>query len=115
MNTNIETTEHELTVTDQSFDREVLAGQQPVLVDLWAAWCGPCRMIAPLVHELAAEYAGRAKVMKLNVDENPNTAARFGIASIPTLLIFKNGQLVDRVVGAVSKKALAGRLAAQLN
>jgi thioredoxin 1 len=115
MNTNIETTKHELTVTDQSFDREVLAGQQPVLVDLWAAWCGPCRMIVPLVHELAAEYAGRAKVAKLNVDENPETAARFGIASIPTLLIFKNGQLVDRVVGAVSKKALAGRLNAQLN
>jgi thioredoxin 1 len=115
MNTNIETTEHELTVTDQSFDREVLAGQQPVLVDLWAAWCGPCRMIAPLVHELAAEYAGRAKVAKLNVDENPETAARFGIASIPTLLIFKNGQLVDRIVGAVSKKALVSRLNAQLN
>jgi thioredoxin 1 len=115
MNINFEAPENELVVTYQFFDSEVLAVQQPVLVDLWAAWCGPCRMIAPLVHELAVEYAGRAKVVKLDVDNNPETAARFGIASIPTLLIFKNGRLVDRVVGFTSKKTLAGKLDAQLN
>jgi thioredoxin 1 len=115
MNSNFEAPENELTVTDQSFNREVLAGAQPVLVDLWAPWCGPCRMIAPLVNELAAEYAGRAKVKKLNVDENPQTAARFGVASVPTLLIFKNGRLVDRVVGFTYKKTLSDKLNAQLN
>jgi thioredoxin 1 len=115
MNTRFEAPENELMVTDQSFNSEVLAGAQSVLVDLWAPWCGPCRMIAPVVNELAAEYAGRAKVVKLNVDENPETAARFGVASIPTLLIFKNGQLVDRVVGFTSKKTLADKLDAQLN
>jgi thioredoxin 1 len=115
MNALIEVIQNELTVTDESFSSEVLAGAQPVLVDLWAPWCGPCRMIAPVVNELAAEYAGRAKVVKLNVDENPETAALFGVASIPTLLIFKNGQLVDRVVGFTSKKTLAGKLDAQLS
>jgi thioredoxin 1 len=107
--------EHELTVTDRSFGTEVLAGTQLVLVDLWAPWCGPCRMIAPMVNELTAEYAGRAKVVKLNVDENTETVARFGVASIPTLLIFKNGQLVDRVVGFTSKKTLTAKLDAHLN
>src|SRR5271169_5813488 len=107
MNTHFEAPENELMVTDQSFSSEVLAGAQPVLVDLWAPWCGPCRMIAPVVNELAAEYAGRAKVVKLNVDENPETAARFRVSSIPTLLIFKNGRLVDRVTGFTSKKTLA--------
>jgi thioredoxin 1 len=115
MNANLETAESELTVTDQSFDREVLAAGETVLVDLWAAWCGPCRMIAPVIHELAVEYAGRAKVVKVDVDANPGTAARFDVASIPTLLIFKNGRLVDRVVGFTSKKILAGKLDAQLN
>jgi thioredoxin 1 len=115
MNTNFEAPENELVVTDQSFDNKVLAVQQPVLLDLWAAWCGPCRMIAPLVNELAVEYAGRAKVVKLEVDDNPETVARFGIASIPTLLIFKNGWLMDCVVGFTTKKILAGKLDAQLN
>jgi thioredoxin 1 len=105
----------ELAVTDASFASDVLAVEQPVLVDLWAAWRGPCRMIAPLVHELATEFAGRANVVKLNVDENPETASRFEISSIPTLLIFKNGRLVDRITGFTSKKTLATRLEAQLN
>jgi thioredoxin 1 len=117
MNANVEIpgVENELTVTDQSFGGEVLAVRQPVLVDLWAAWCGPCRMIAPLIHELAVEYAGRIKVVKLNVDENPETAARFNISSIPILLVFKNGRVVDRITGLTSKKALANKLDAQLN
>ncbi|HEY1717531.1 MAG TPA: thioredoxin [Verrucomicrobiae bacterium] len=117
MNANVEIpgVENELTVTDQSFGGEVLAVRQPVLVDLWAAWCGPCRMIVPLIHELAVEYAGRIKVVKLNVDENPETAARFNISSIPTLLVFKNGRVVDRITGLTSKKALANKLDAQLN
>jgi thioredoxin 1 len=115
MNSSFEAPENELMVTDQSFNSEVLAEAQPVLVDLWAPWCGPCRMIAPVVNELAAEYIGRAKVVKLNVDDNPETTARFGVASIPTLLIFKKGQLVDRMTGYTSKKTLAGKLDAQLN
>jgi thioredoxin 1 len=117
MNTNLPIleNENELTITDQSFGSEVLRVQQTVLVDLWAAWCGPCRMISPLIHELAVEYVGRAKVVKLNVDDNPDTAARFGISSIPTLLIFKNGKLVDRIVGLTSKKTLVSKLDAQLN
>lgn len=117
MTTNLKNQESksDLAVTDASFASDVLAVEQPVLVDLWAAWCGPCRMIAPLVHELANEFAGRAKVVKLNVDENPETAARFEISSIPTLLIFKKGRLVDRITGFTSKKSLAARLEAQLN
>jgi thioredoxin 1 len=105
----------DLTVTDNTFTTHVLANAEPVLVDFWAPWCGPCRMIAPQIHELATEYGGRAKIVKLNVDENPETAARYNITGIPTLLIFKNGQVVDRVVGAVSKKTLATKLEAQLN
>ncbi len=100
-----------LTVTDQTFAREVLqAAGVPVLVDAWAAWCGPCRMIAPAIDQLAAESKGRYRVAKLNVDENPMTAAQFGIQSIPTLLIFKNGKLADRMVGLQSKQAIALRL-----
>lgn len=103
-----------LTVTDQSFAKEVLgAGATPVLVDAWAAWCGPCRMIAPVLDQLAAESNGRYLIAKLNVDENPMTASRFGIQSIPTLLIFKNGTLVDRMVGVQSKQAIALRLERQ--
>jgi thioredoxin 1 len=105
----------ELTVTDASFANDVLAANQPVLVDFWAPWCGPCRMIAPQVHELAVAYADRARVAKVNVDENPEIAARYGISGIPTLLIFKNGQVVDRVVGFTSAKSLATKLDAQLN
>lgn len=101
-----------LVVTDQTFAREVLqAGALPVLVDAWAAWCGPCRMIAPTMEQLAAESNGRYLIAKLDVDENPMTASQFGIQSIPTLLIFKNGALVDRMVGLQSKQAIAQRLA----
>ncbi len=115
MNANLKNHESDLAVTDTSFASEVTAAEQPVLVDLWAAWCGPCRMIAPAIHELATEFAGRVKLVKLNVDENPETAARFGVSSIPTLLIFKNGRVGDRITGFTSKKTLAAKLDAQLN
>jgi thioredoxin len=99
------------TVTDTTFAREVLqAGEVPVLVDAWAPWCGPCRMIAPVLDQLAAESEGRYIITKLNVDENPQTSAEFRIQSIPTLLIFKQGALVDRLVGVQSKQAIASRL-----
>jgi thioredoxin len=101
-------------VTDATFARDVLqAGSRPVLLDCWAAWCGPCRMIAPVLEQLAAESNGRYLIAKLDVDENPVTAAQFGIQSIPTLLIFKNGALVDRMVGLQSKQAIALRLESQ--
>ena len=102
---------HPVNVTDATFAREVLgAGAPPVLVDFWAVWCGPCRMIAPVLDELASEAGGRYRVAKLNVDENPQTSAQFGVQSIPTLLIFKNGSLVDRMIGVQSKQAIAARL-----
>jgi thioredoxin len=99
-------------VTDASFDQEVVEASKraPVMVDAWAEWCGPCRIIAPTLDQLARESAGRYRIAKLNVDENPRTAAAFRIASIPTMLIFKNGQLVDRVVGVQSKQVLAAKL-----
>ena len=98
-------------ITDQTFEREVMQEKgRPVLVDAWAPWCGPCRMIAPVIDQLAAESQGRYKISKLNVDENPQTASRYQIASIPTLLIFKDGQLVDRLVGLQSKPTIAERL-----
>lgn len=101
-------------VTDASFANDVVnaSGSQTVLVDCWAAWCGPCRMIAPVLDELAAESRGRYKIAKLNVDENPRTSAQFNIRSIPTLLIFKNGKVVDQIVGVVPKQAIAARLTA---
>lgn len=103
-----------LTVTDETFARDVLqAGSLPVLLDCWADWCGPCRMIAPVLEQLAAESNGRYLIAKLDVDENRMTAAQFGIQSIPTLLIFKNGALVDRMVGLQSKQAIAQRLERQ--
>jgi thioredoxin 2 len=100
-----------LVITDQSFERDVTQERgRPVLVDAWAPWCGPCRMIAPAIDQLAAESQGRYKIAKLNVDENPMTASRFQIASIPTMLIFRDGQLVDRLIGLQSKPAIAERL-----
>ncbi len=101
-------------VTDQTFDRDVLQASEPVLVDFWAPWCGPCRMVAPIVEELADEYAGRVKFVKLNTDENPATAARYGIRSIPTLLVFKNGQPVGQIIGFRPKSDLKKRLDAVL-
>jgi len=99
-------------VTDANFAGEVEQSPLPVLVDLWAAWCGPCRMVSPIVDQLASELAGRVRVAKLNVDENPQTAARFSVSSIPTLLILKNGREVDRIVGAAGKAEILRRLAA---
>ncbi len=98
-------------ITDQTFEREALqATGRPILVDCWAPWCGPCRMIGPIMDELAAESQGRYRIAKLNVDDNPQTAARFQIASIPTMLIFKDGKLIDRLIGAQPKQAIAERL-----
>ena len=87
-------------VTDQSFENDVLKSSEPVVVDFWAEWCGPCRMIAPALEEISNEMAGKVKIVKLNVDENPRVAAQFGIRSIPTLMIFKSGQLAAQKVGA---------------
>ncbi|MGD1698998.1 thioredoxin [Dapis sp. BLCC M229] len=101
-------------VTDSSFQEEVLNSELPVLVDFWAPWCGPCRMVGPVVEEIASQYEGQIKVVKLNTDENPNVASQYGIRSIPTLMIFKGGQRVDMVVGAVPKTTLAQTLEKQL-
>ncbi|MCK6618277.1 MAG: thioredoxin [Cyclobacteriaceae bacterium] len=100
-------------LNDSNFD-QIVKTDKPVLVDFWAEWCGPCKMIGPIVEELAGDYDGKAVVAKLNVDENPQTAAKFGIRSIPTLLVFKNGQVVDKQVGAVPKSVLSQKLAAQV-
>jgi thioredoxin 1 len=99
--------EHIHYVTDDTFEAEVLQSQQPVLVDYWAEWCGPCKMIAPILDEIAKEYAGKLKVAKVNIDDNQATPAKFGIRGIPTLMIFKNGNVEATKVGALSKSQLA--------
>jgi thioredoxin 1 len=98
------------TLTDDNFEEEVLNSDQPVLVDFWATWCGPCRQIAPIVEDLADEFEGRAKVGKVDVDENPQTAQQFGVRSIPTLLFFKDGEVQETLVGASGKKPLKDTL-----
>lgn len=102
-----------IVLNDANFD-ETIKSDKPVLVDFWAEWCGPCKMIGPVVEELAGDYEGKAVIGKLNVDENPDVTARFGIRSIPTLLVFKGGQIVDKQVGAVPKSVLAQKLEAQV-
>ncbi len=102
-------------VTDMTFETEVLGANLPVLVDFWAAWCGPCRMIAPLVDEIATEYDGKLKVMKLDVDENQSTAMGFGVMGIPTLILFKDGKAVERITGYMPKERLLSRLTPHLN
>ncbi|MCH8276659.1 MAG: thioredoxin [Bacteroidetes bacterium] len=99
-----------VTLTDGNFETEVLQSDRPVLVDFWATWCGPCRIIAPMIEELSVEYEGKAKLAKMDVDHNPKVASNFGIRSIPTLLFFKDGVVVDQVIGAASKRVLASKL-----
>jgi thioredoxin 1 len=95
-----------LVVTDNTFEEEVIKSNQPVVVDMWAPWCGPCRMVAPVVESLSAKYAGRVKFCKLNVDENPKSAVKYHIMSIPTMMFFKGGEVVDTVIGALPESAL---------
>jgi len=103
--------ENVLDLTDGNFQSEVIDSSQPVLVDFWAPWCGPCRMIAPVVEELATDFAGKVKVGKINIDDSPQTAETYGVSSIPTLMVFKGGEVVERFVGVQPK----GRLEAALN
>lgn len=102
------------TVTTTSWDKEVLQSEQLVMVDFWAVWCGPCRMIAPTIEELAKEYEGKIKVAKLNTDENPDIASKYKIMGIPTVMFFKNGEKLDQVVGAVPKPQLKAKIDAHL-
>ena len=104
-----------LNTTDKNFKNDVLDSSKPVLVDFWAEWCGPCRMIAPMIEELASEYDGKATIGKLDVDNNQESSVKFGVRSIPTLLIFKDGEIVDRHVGAVGKDILAKSIDSNLS
>ena len=102
--------EHIVHISDESFEEEVLQSERPVLIDYWAEWCGPCKMIAPVLDEIANEYSDRLKVVKLNIDDNPQTPPKYGIRGIPTLMVFKNGQVEATKVGAVSKAQLTAFL-----
>ncbi len=101
-------------VSDQNFETEVIKSNLPVLVDLWAPWCGPCRMVGPVVEKLAEKYSGKVKFCKVNVDENPQTAAKYGVMSIPTIMFFKDGKAVDTVIGAVPEQTLQPKIDALL-
>lgn len=101
---------YEITLTTENFQSEVLKSDVPVLVDFWAAWCGPCKMVAPIVEEIAKEYTGNVKVGKINVDDQPELASAFRIASIPTIMIFKNGKIIDTIIGYHSKERLVQML-----
>ena len=104
-----------ISVDDANFQAEVLSADKPVLVDFWAIWCGPCKMIAPIVEEIAKEYDGKLKVTKMDVDANPRTAMQYGIRSIPTLMVFKGGQVVEQIIGAVPKRHLQDKVTPHLN
>ena len=105
---------HPIEFTDANFDAEVIKSDLPVLVDFWAVWCGPCKMLAPYMEEIANDYEGKIKVGKVDVDNNPNISVTYGIRSIPTLLIFKNGQIADQIIGAVPKNQITAKLDSQL-
>ncbi|WP_370090460.1 thioredoxin [Ekhidna sp.] len=110
---NYKTMAKAVEITDSNFE-EIINSDQPVLVDFWAEWCGPCKMIGPVVEELAGDFEGKAVVGKVDVDANPEVSAKFGIRSIPTLLVFKNGEVVDKQIGAVPKNVLSDKLTAQM-